>query len=114
VGLPLVVDAGRLDPLDELVAVVDVEDEQSMTAVLEVVTDARHRHIEAALLGTPRPAAPREEARHNYDRHQPAAEGMRSHGATLVEFLDDPSARRPRLYPARPRSTTIVPRIRYR
>ena len=38
------------DALDELVAVVDVEDEEPDTAELEVVADAGHGHVEEAAL----------------------------------------------------------------
>src|SRR5690348_7402626 len=43
------VEPGRLDPAQELVAVVDVEDEQPVAAVLETVPDARLSHVKQAL-----------------------------------------------------------------
>ena len=43
---PLLIEAGCRDPLDEAMAVVDVEDEQAMAAVLEVIADARLGHVE--------------------------------------------------------------------
>ena len=48
-GLPVLVEPGGRDPLDEPMPVVDVEDQQAVAAVLEVVADAGRRHVEQPL-----------------------------------------------------------------
>ena len=44
--LPLRVEPGGRDSLDELVAVVDIEDQKAMAAVLEIVANAGLGHVE--------------------------------------------------------------------
>src|SRR5438552_18990396 len=49
--MALFIDPSRRKPFEKSMAMVDVEDQDSMTAVFEIITDARGRHIEQFLFG---------------------------------------------------------------
>jgi hypothetical protein len=93
VGLALLIEPGRGDALDELVAVVDVEDQQPVPAIFGVVADPRHRHVEPPLFpirGRRRAGERAQEDREEGQNHgdPPEAVGRCVHAVSLVGWSE--------------------------
>src|SRR5208337_10299 len=88
VGHPLGVEPRGGYPLDQPVAMVDVVDKQTVSAVVQIVPDSRHRYVQPALMacGRAREVCP-DSATGLDDQHQnrEREHESESHGRLLID-----------------------------